>query len=197
MLGEITVPRKPLNIWSDEQFAAPYWLKKRTTQKPIESGIKRQHPLTTFSSACTHVAKCARKATTAAEPSASYKTMMCRNWLSGCYHGDRCIYAHRLEELFVPFYHKEMIDYFQANIVLEIDRAYLTRLCKSICDWQCGDPNGECLFRENTSMRNKTIELHVPSYANQMPYCTVTCNHCKISRRVDIYSFTVLDKTFA
>ena len=89
-----------------------------------------------------------------------------------------------------------MIDYFQSNIVLEIDRAYMARLCKSIFDWKCNDPNEECLFRDNSSMRNKEILLHVPSRSNTMPHCTVTCKTCQNSRRVDIYSFTVLDKAF-
>lgn len=126
---------------------------------------------------------------------APYKTKMCGRWLSGCYMGDRCPFAHRTEDLFRRFYEPEMIGFYQSMIGLEIDASYMARLCKDIVDLSCQNPEGGevCLFFGNTSMGNKEIQIHMPHHSSRMmPHCTVTCKTCKHAKRVDIYSFTVL-----
>lgn len=122
---------------------------------------------------------------------APYKTKMCGRWLSGCYMGDRCPFAHRTEDLFRRFYEPEMIGFYQSMIGLEIDANYMARLCKDIFDLSCEAT--ACLFFGNTSMGNKEIQIHMPHHSSRMmPHCTVTCKTCKHVKRVDIYSFTVL-----
>lgn len=127
------------------------------------------------------------------KPMALFKTRMCPRWLSGCYLGDnRCHCAHRVDDLFKPFYTKEMISHYQKIIKIDIDSHYLARLCKVICDTYCDDPLLHCLFRGNTSMGNKWIKLCMPTHSTMLPYCTVTCNCCKTVKRVEIYTFILL-----
>ena len=123
-------------------------------------------------------------------PKPLFKTHMCARWLSGCYLGDRCQYAHHVEDLFKPFYTQEMIAFYQRMIKLDINSSYMTRLCKEICDNKC--ENEDCLFFNNTSMSNKRLQVHMPSHSSMIPYCTITCNTCKSLKRVEIYSFTLL-----
>lgn len=184
------------SIWTDSTIS---FIKKKE-----ESWLKRTCPYNTSTSQCKHGHRTKRQAASQETsntgnheaPAASFKTKMCSHWLSGCYMGDRCSYAHRLEDLFKPFYTEGMIQFYQSRIILEIDRVYMTRLCKEICDLTCGDPNNECLFLSNSSMSNKEIQIHLPSRYGNMPHCTVTCKTCKTVKRIEIYSFTVLDKNF-
>lgn len=126
-------------------------------------------------------------------PKAPFKTRMCSRWLSGCYLGDRCPFAHRTEDLFKPFYTPEMIDFYEQMIGLQIDDKHMSRLCKDIFDLTCEDSKGECLFFGNNSMSNKRLQIHLPTHqCKMMPHCTVTCNTCQHVKKIDIYSFMVL-----
>lgn len=104
---------------------------------------------------------------------ALFKTQMCYHWLSGCYMGDRCPYAHRVEDLFHPYYASEV-----------------PRVCKEICSTVCEDPEEECLFFGNNSMSNKLIQVHMPKHFTRIPYCSVTCKKCQTSKIIEIYSHT-------
>lgn len=127
--------------------------------------------------------------TRASAPNPTFKTRMCSRWLSGCYMGDKCPCAHRIEELFERFYQSEMINFYQRSCAKSIDANYMPRLSKLICDSTCEDPHGNCLFRGNSSMSNKRIRIHMPRHVNTIPYCTITCNTCESMRRIEIYSF--------
>lgn len=131
---------------------------------------------------------------TIAPPNPTFKTRMCSRWLSGCYMGDKCPCAHRIDELFERFYTGEMIIFYEKLCSTTIDATFIHRLCKSICDTACEDPLGECLFLGNTSMSNKHIAIHMPRHANMIPHCTITCNKCKSVKRIEIYSFCDTNK---
>ncbi len=124
-------------------------------------------------------------------PSALFKTRMCPRWLSGCYMGDRCHYGHHIEDLFRPFYTKEMIFHQERQFRLKIDSLHMPRLCKEICSTVCEDREQKCLFFGNNSMSNKRIQVHIPGHSSQIPYCTVTCNTCQLLKRIEIYSFMI------
>lgn len=115
------------------------------------------------------------------------KTKLCYNWISGCYRGDSCIFAHSVEALVSPFYEKSLLAMYESGMYVKLDEKRLLYLCKEIREMTCRDYNEKCTFYNNNSMSNKRMHLCIDESHSVMPYCVVGCKSCHYINAIPIY----------
>jgi hypothetical protein len=113
------------------------------------------------------------------------KTRMCHSWLSGCYMGDNCSFAHSIEDLLKYYYTEKAIQYYEQKFNQKININRYSGLCRDISISKCSTEG--CV----DYMKNKSIGItSTEDYINTSPNCIIMCKTCdKCIDTIPIYLF--------
>ena len=125
------------------------------------------------------------------------KKKLCYYWLRGCYMGDKCEYAHRLEELFRPFFYKQdVLEYYSKQQKQGVfNEKKIWHNIKDIIQSKCTNPN--CTYYDKSDMSSKTVYIcgktdDIKSESSQqqlqeLPYFIIQCTTCKYEKKYSVY----------